>query len=137
MTDTGLLARVEVNARRPDFEFTVRYDERIKTTVKWVNSASHRLGLRIGDRMTTVDGKPLTDFALEEFLAAVIHKLEAGESQTLQFEGRRFLCRRATITLTYSYTTELIEGSSEPKKEAGCVACISPNKIEIEAKAIE
>lgn len=110
--ETVILDPVEVSARRPDIEFTVRYDKRStkvqRVRVKWVSSGAHMRGLRVGDRMTTIDGKPINDFILEEFLTAVKRELKAGESQTLLFEGRRFLFRRATI----SYTTELTDDSA-------------------------
>jgi hypothetical protein len=112
--ETVKLGRVEVRANRPDFEFDVQYDGASTKVqgvlVTWVSSATHKRGLRIGDRMTTIDGRRIDDLSLQELLAATKRVLGPDESQTLVFTGTRALIRRVTVT----YTTKGPNKTPEP-----------------------
>jgi hypothetical protein len=123
------LAPVQVNASRPDFEFDVQYDDvstRVQNVlVTWVSTDTHKSGLRVGDRMVSVDGERIANLKLEALLAATRRKLGPGDSQVLEFTGTRMLLRRVTIT----YTTKGPNKSPEPTPTA-----VTPRAAEGKAK---
>ena len=113
------LARVEVKASRPDFEFDVQYDD-VSTKVQgvlvtWVSPGTQKHGLRVGDLMASIDGKRVGDLTLQELLASTKRKLGSGESQVLVFTGTRMLVRRVSVT----YTTRGPNKSLQPTRGSG------------------
>jgi hypothetical protein len=116
--DAVTLPRVEVRASRPDFEFDVKYDDVSlkvqKVVVTWVSPATHRQGLRVGDRMKAMDAQEVTTLSLEQILAAAKRKLGPGESQVMVFTGTRALIRPVTVTYTANGPNKAPEPTTTP-----------------------
>lgn len=109
------LAPVEVKGSRYDFEFDAEYDD-VSTKVQgvrvtWVSPATEKVGLRVGDRMVSIDGKRVTDLSLEDFLAVTKRKVGPGESQIIKFTRRRMLVLPVTVTYTATGPNKVPEPS--------------------------
>jgi len=68
--------------------------------VSWVGPKIKKLGIRIGDRLTIVDGKPLVDWTKSDFDSYMDAGLSDERSSVFIFVGSRWLIREHTITLT-------------------------------------
>ena len=72
----------------------------VEAKVTWVAPKIKKLGVRIGDRLTTVDGKPLVDWSRSDFDSYMDAGLSEEKSAVFVFVGSRWLVRELTSTLT-------------------------------------
>jgi hypothetical protein len=102
-TDVVQMPRFDVKQSKGHFDFDVRYDDdtnRVQEVkLAWVSPAAVKDGLRVGDRLISIDGKPVIEFVLRDALELIKRELKPGESRIIVFTGTRML-RRVTITYT-------------------------------------
>jgi len=72
----------------------------VEANVTWVAPKIKKLGIRIGDRLTIVDGKLLADWSKSDFDSYMDAGVSAEKSAVFVFVGSRWLIRKRTITLT-------------------------------------
>jgi len=68
--------------------------------VSWVAPKIKKFGLRIGDRLTIVDGKPVVEWSKSDFDSYMEGGLQDEKSSVFIFAGARWLIKERTITIT-------------------------------------
>ena len=90
----------DVNYVLKDGTQNIRY-----ARVGWVGPILAKLGVRTGDFLTGIDGKPVYLMPADKFLASLNLSPKAGEGRTLVFDGKRGLFHKKWH-LEATYTQE-------------------------------
>jgi hypothetical protein len=81
-------------------KFDLTSGKMVEAKVSWVAPKFKKLGVRIGDRLTIVDGKPLVDWSRSDFDSYLDAGLIEGKSAAFTFVGSRWLVMDHTFTIT-------------------------------------
>jgi hypothetical protein len=66
----------------------------LRVVVTWIGPEGRRRGVRVGDMITNIDGRPCGELLLDEARALLNTRLKSGEARSLLFEGKRGLFGR-------------------------------------------
>jgi len=102
-SEAARMPAVEVKGERGHFEFAIEYDDETnrvqKAKITWVSPAAYKSSLRVGDRVVSIDGKPIGEFLHDDAFHALRGKVKPGEVRTIVFT-RIGLFKRINVTYT-------------------------------------
>jgi C-terminal processing protease CtpA/Prc len=73
-----------------------------EVSVTWVSPGIEKQGLRVGDRLSTIDGKSVVGMSKSEFLPLLNVDVPIGEKRVFVFVRKGFFLGKA-ITLTFTH----------------------------------
>jgi hypothetical protein len=83
-------------------------DRIFSVRVRWVGPLLKKADLRPGDRLDSIDGKPMEHFLYEEGYQAILGPIKSGQTRTFSFSGYRGLFQKPHL-ITF------VMGRTEPK----------------------
>jgi len=81
-------------------KFDLTSGEMVEAKVSWVAPKIKKLGVRTGDHLTVVDGKPSVNWSRSDFDSYLDAGLIEGKSAVFAFVGSRWLVMEHTFTIT-------------------------------------
>ena len=117
--DPNLVRLPPLKVERRAVEYRISYSDRTYRAqdiiVSWVSPARHQMDFRIGDRLVSIDGKPVSEVPVAELRHILEDALRPGESHPVSFTGVR---RQGLRQVTIAYAGGIWEPDS-PAPSAG------------------
>ncbi len=111
--DPNLVRLPPLKVERREVEYRVSYSEEThraqEVVINWVSPTRYKMGFRIGDRLVSIDGRPVSDVPAAELRHILEDALRPGESHPVSFTGVR---RQGLSQVTIAYAGGIWEPDS-------------------------